>query len=340
MILIYGTNIELNKVIGFLDATSALITENTDGDRYCELECKNTAENSKYFKKDILIRVTGEHGGVFRIGAPIKTGGKLKAKCLSLFYDTENYIISSLVLENVTVAVALERMATACDGTVPLKFLTGFPNDITVTLEFKDVTLKTALKELQKQVGGHYIESERLITLYQNIGKNNGTVLRYADNVISFSATEDWSEVCTKIKPIGKDGITLDEVYLESETQYDVPYTKVKEFEQDIEIEGDINDSQFSAAVKLALKSDLKSQGEEYLATHSKPTVNYDIEAHIKTPVHIGDVCQVIYPKLSVNSELQVIETKWNGVSHRYESVQFGTLLPSINGLYSRLGGK
>lgn len=340
MILIHGTNKTLDKVLGFLDATSALITENVEGDFYCELECKNTAENSKYFKKDILIRVTGEHGNVFRIGAPTKTSGKLKAKCFGLFYDTENYIISSLVLENVTVSVALERMAAACDSVVPFEFLTDYPDDITVSLAFEDVTLKVALEELKKQVGGYYVTTPTQISLRKTIGKNNGTVLRYADNVISFSATEDWSEVCTKMKPIGKDGITLDEVYLESETQYDVPYTKVKEFEQDIEIEGDINDSQFSAAVKLALKSDLKSQAEEYLATHSKPTVNYDIEAHIKTPVHIGDICQVIYPKLSVNSELQVIETKWNGVSHRYESVQFGTLLPSINGLYSRLGGK
>ncbi len=340
MILIYGTDKNSSRVLGFLDANRALITENVDGECYCELECKNTADNTKFFKKGVVIQVTGEHGNMFRIGSPIKTGGRLKAKCLSLFYDTENYIIDSLVLENVTVSVALQKMASSCDSVVPFEFDTDFTDDITVSLTFQNVTLKAALEELKNQVGGHYVTTPSQIRLNATFGKNNGTVLRYGDNVVSFTSTEDWSEVCTKIKPVGKNGITLDKVYLQSETQYDVPYTKVIEFEQDIEIEGNENDLPFSELEKLALKTNLKFQAEEYLKNHSKPTVNYDIGAHIKTPVHTGDICQVIYPKLSVNNELQVIETKWDGVSHRYESVQFGTLLPSINGLYSRLKGK
>ena len=37
--------------------------------------------------------------------------------------------------------------------------------------------------------------------------------------------------------PVGYDGITLPEIYLEADIEYETPYTKVVKFEQDIDVE-------------------------------------------------------------------------------------------------------
>ena len=326
------------KALGFLNANSALITENTEGEHYCELDCQNTPENSKYFKKGVIISVTGEHGGAFRIGAPIKTNRKLKAKCYSLFYDTDNYIISSLPLINVTVSEALEAIKNSCDREVPFQFYTDFPDDVEISLNFKNITLKEALMQLKEEVAGYYAETGLNITLYQSLGKNSGTVLRYAENIKGITVSENWDNVCTKLKAMTDYNDTIYEKWYESETQYNSIYAKIIEFDLTpfIDIPGGL---QLPPPTPEVILSKLDEQANKYLAEHSKPIINYNIEAHIKTAIHIWDICKVIYPKLSINSELQVIETKWDGVSQRYESAQFGTLLPSITGLYSRLGG-
>lgn len=64
--------------------------------------------------------------------------------------------------------------------------------------------------------------------------------------------------VVTKIMPVGKDGILLDERYLYSDIQYDIPYTKAIHFEQPNINEEDYTDADGNideAAYKPRLKT-------------------------------------------------------------------------------------
>jgi phage-related protein len=45
------------------------------------------------------------------------------------------------------------------------------------------------------------------------MGQDRGVVLSYGKNIINIQADENWSEVVTKLLPVGKDGLLLPETY-------------------------------------------------------------------------------------------------------------------------------
>lgn len=58
-------------------------------------------------------------------------------------------------------------------------------------------------------------------------------MLIYGKNIVNIKADEYWNDVCTKIMPVGKDGLLLPEKRLTyREDIYDIPYTKVISFDQ------------------------------------------------------------------------------------------------------------
>jgi phage minor structural protein len=66
----------------------------------------------------------------------------------------------------------------------------------------------------------------------QNAGQDRGVNFVYGKNIVNIQASEDWSNVVTKLMPVGKDGLLLDEIWLElDEHLYDIPYTKVVSFD-------------------------------------------------------------------------------------------------------------
>ena len=333
MVLIY--NSEINSVVGFLHPHIAIVTKDMKNTLYCDIECYCTTENEALFKEGTIICIKGVHGGMFRIKNPISTGKRLKARCYSLYEDAKNYAIQSLILDNEPISTALEKAKAACDSEPILNFFTDFPDDVTVTCTFTNTTLSAVLETLAELTGGFLKTEANTVNLLQSLGKTLIKELRYGSNIKSFKKIEDWSNVCTKIMPIGNEGIMLDEVYLESETQYERPYTKVVEFEQKLEADDSIPIG--AALYNLALKTNLKTLATDYLEDHAEPEISYEVEAHIDFDVDVGDILPVIYPRLAVNKEVQVQELQWDGIAQKYKSVKFGKRLPTISGLYKDL---
>ena len=69
------------------------------------------------------------------------------------------------------------------------------------------------------------------IKFLQKVGNDNGFSIIYGKNLQSIKAIEDWSNVVTKLYPEGPDGIMLPEVYIESDIQYEQPYTRTIKFD-------------------------------------------------------------------------------------------------------------
>ncbi|GHV25621.1 hypothetical protein FACS189465_3540 [Clostridia bacterium] len=89
-------------------------------------------------------------------------------------------------------------------------------------------SLEEAVSEVINRWSGHLIRNNWAIEVRQNIGTDKGVVLSYGKNIVNIKSNENWNDVATKILPVGKDGLLLDEIYLtNSEDLYDIPYTKV-----------------------------------------------------------------------------------------------------------------
>ena len=65
---------------------------------------------------------------------------------------------------------------------------------------------KEAIDTIAERWGGHIVRNGFRISVLQSIGVDNGITIEYGKNLKSLTADYDFSNVCTKILPVGKDG--------------------------------------------------------------------------------------------------------------------------------------
>lgn len=184
-----------------------------------------------------------------------------------LLYDSENYIISDSFVVEKNCNDALDHLNSATDNPSPFTTLSDVPNISSFRCIRK--SLGEAIQEVLKRWGGHLVRDNWKIEIRQNIGEDRGVDLVYGKNIVDIKADEDWSNVCTKIMPIGKDGLLLPEIWLTyREDSYDIPYTKVISFDQsDVNPEDYENDEQKvdEEKYKEALINNLRVKANNYL---------------------------------------------------------------------------
>ncbi len=276
----------------------------------------------------------------FRIGNVQKTNSKITTRCYHVFYDTKNYLIPRSHVINKGANAALAQLnADAVGGSAGSPFSTISDVGVVTTYQCVRKSLNEAINEVVERWGGHLVRDNWSIELRTVIGVDNGVTVRYAKNIQSIESTENWDNVVTKLLPVGRDGILLNEVdesasiYLESEQQYSIPYTKTVSFSQQIEKQ----DSETEEAYKAALVADLAYQAQQYLEANCVPQVNYTVKANLEKVTGLGDIVEVIDERLGLNLLTNVIAYEYDCVLEKYTSVELGNFKQNINGLLSKI---
>lgn len=331
----YRTNGD--KVIQPLKAT---VTKEDNDSYYLDLACGT--EYLPWIKSgNIIVADTPQGAQPFRILNPEITHTKITCKCNHVFYDSANYLIADSYVVDSTCNQALDHLNTATEPKSPFKTV----SDINTINSFRCVrkSLYEAITTVLERWGGHLVRDGWTIGIRQTIGADNGVVVRYGKNLKSIEASYDWSDVCTKILPEGANGLLLNaldgkqSIYMESSTQYDVPYCKTVQFSQsDIKQEdyktpdGQHNDE---AAYKRACLADLRQQAQKYLDENCVPKVNYKMSANIEKITDIGDTIEVIDERMGLDMMTNVISFEYDCIQRRYTSIEFGTFKQTLSGL-------
>lgn len=319
-----------------LQPLKAKVHKADNGDYYLDLE--TSLEYLDFISEGrIIVANTPTGDQAFRISNVTKTKTKVVAKCWHVFYDSENYIISDSYVVNKDCEDALEHLNSATD--ITSEFTVS--SDVETVASFRCVrkSLCEAVNTVIERWGGHLDRDNFNIGIVSSMGQDNGIVVQYAKNLKDISVSEDWSEVCTKILPVGKDGTLLNEVdpsasiYMSSGTQYSIPYSKVISFEQDIEED----DYQTEAEYKQALVDDLTAQATAYLQTNCVPKVNYTLKANLDRVTDIGDVIEVRDSRLGIDLMTNVISFVYDCIAERYSEVEFGNFTKSVSGLGNKV---
>ncbi len=319
----------LNNGIATIQPYKCLVYKEDNGSYYVELE--SPIKDCDYLQQGNIVRVKTPWGWQgFRLGNPLKSSKRVKVKGKHLFYDSERYVIKSASVNNSLAATALTTLDDACDSSTPFIYTgTDITNKATLTVE--KVTLQSGISSVIEMWGGHLVRDNWSIAVKATIGEDRGVTLAYGKNIKEIEAVENWDDVCTKIMPVGKDGVTLDEVFLENEQQHKIPYTKIVEFQQDLEKGEAETDEAFTAR----LKADLKTQAQAYLASHFEPQVNYTVKAHLNDVTDVGDTIRVKHPKCKIELVTSVIKVVYDAILERYTSVEFGNYRPQLKDLIS-----
>lgn len=311
-----------------LQPTKCRIHKRDNGEYYAEIEC--SSDYSEYIQNGRIVvcpTPTGEQA--FRFLNPELNKKKIRVKAKHVYYDSENYLIRDSYVVNLNCNQALEHLNAATDNESPFTTL----SDVASINSFRCVrkSLTEAVSTVLERWGGHLVRDNFNIAIRASIGADNGVTIRYGKNLKEIKKTEDWNNVVTKLLPVGKDGLLLDEVYLYSEQQYALPYTKTVSFDQDIEQEENETDD----AYNYRLKEDLKQQATAYLAENCVPKINYTVKASIEKITDIGDTIDVIDETLGISLTTHVIAFEYDAILGKFIQVEFGNSKEKLSNLMS-----
>ena len=309
-----------------IQATRAVVHKADNSDYYLELQCG--LDYVDFVKaENIIVAQTPQGAQPFRIKNVEATRSKITVKAWHRFYDSENYLIADSYVVDKNCNDALDHLNNATDNTSPFTTL----SDVTTVASFRCVrkSLFEAVNTVLERWGGHLVRDNNRIEIRQSIGSDNGVTIQYRKNLKDISVSYDWSGVCTKLLPVGKDGFTIDYVY--SAQQYDIPYTKTVSFEQDINAEDYDDEDQY----QTALRDDLTAQAEKYLEVSQYPAINYTLNANMDKITDIGDTVVVYDERLNVNITTHVLSFEYDCILGKYTQIQFGTAQATLSDLMS-----
>lgn len=293
---------------------------------------------------NIIVVNTPQGDQPFRISNPQKTKSKITVKAYHAFYDSKNYLIADSYVVDKNCNDALDHLNLATDNPSPFVTL----SDITTIASYRCVrkSLYEAVQTVLERWGGHLVRDGYNIEIRSVIGKDNGVTVRYKKNLKDITCEENWDNVVTKLLPVGKNGILLNalddtaDLYVYSEMQYAIPYTKTVSFSQDDILEEDYQDSDGNVdteAYKQALVDDLRVQAQTYVDKNSVPQVNYTLKANLEKITDIGDTVEVIDERLGINLLTNVISFEYDCILDKYTEIEFGNFQQTLSGLIGNI---
>lgn len=282
----------------------------------------------------IVVANTPQGEQAFRITNVEQTRKKISAKCYHVFYDSQNYLIVDSYVVDKNCNDALDHLNNATDNASPFTTV----SDITEINSFRCVrkSLYEAIQTVIERWGGHLVRDNFTIAIMNEIGKDNGVVVRYAKNLKEINCEYNWDNVVTKLMPVGKDGLLLEEKYVYSNTQYDIPYTKCVSFEQNGIDEEDYKDADGNlneVSYKNALMNDLRSQAQDYVNANCKPSVNYKLKANLEKITDVVDTIVVKDERLGLDITTNVIAYDYDCILERYTELEFGNFKQKLSNL-------
>ncbi len=307
-----------------------------NGDFYLDLECSLDYLDF-VIPNNIIVAPTPQGEQAFRIGNVTTTRRKITAKCPHIFYDANNYLIADSNVVNKNCNDALDHLNSATDNTSPFTTL----SDIQSINSFRCVrkSLAEAINVVLERWGGHLVRDNWDVSIMNTIGKDNGVTIQYKKNLKEITVDYDWSEVVTKLMPVGKDGLLLEDLYVSSDVQYDIPFTKTVSFEQDIseddfkDDDGNVNEQ----AYHQALLDDLRVQGQAYVDANCIPKVNYTLKANMEKITDVGDIVEVLDERLGINLMTAVLSFVYDCILDKYIEIEFGNAQPKLSNLMSSM---
>lgn len=329
-----GTTDFSNNGEAVLHPLLAIVRKEDNGEFYLELE--TTLSEAPFLTEgDLVVGDLPQGPQAFRIADLTKTKRRIKGTLRHVFYDGEGYLIKDSFVVDKNCNEALDHLNSATEPASPFTTV----SDVSEVSSFRCVrkSLTEAIFEVLSRWGGHLTRDNFEIGIRETIGADNGIVIKYGKNLADISCVSDWSNVVTKLLPVGRDGITLPEEYLEADISYSVPYVKTVTFSQDINQNDYITEDGTvdAEAYTAALTADLRQQGEIYLNENKIPKVNYTLTADLEKVTDVGDTIEVIDERIGVNIMTNVIAFEYDLIRNKYTQTEFGNFRQKLSSLIS-----
>jgi phage minor structural protein len=261
----------------------------------------------------------------FRIGEKIQyTQTKIIFQADHVFNDARDYFLVDVRPENQNGAGALNWINERTDIVSP--FLVNSDVEMTSTAYLINKSLFEAWETIEERWGGVFDIDNWTIQLKQNIGLDRGETIQYGKNLQNIKIFEDWSNVVTRLYPVGSDGLMLPEQYIDGDVQYEKPYTKTVTFETDLEE---------ALQTEENLLNELRNKANMYIDVNQFPLVSYEIISDINQRMEIGDTIHVKHHL--VNLQTEVLEYQYNLNTEKVIKLIFGNFARDVKARFDSI---
>ena len=252
-----------NGLVVLSDCISCNVNEELNGLYELELEYPLDERGKwQYLLEGNIIKADGQ---LFRIYHKIKTLTSIKCNARHIFYDLLDNFLEACILKTATGTGALNYILTH----------TQYAHNFTSTGDVQgnvahDYSRKNPVEAIMGNegsialTGGELVRDNFTIQILNARGLDRGVLVSYGKNVQGIEETLDMDGLCTRLMPVGKDGLLLTEKYIDSPYINNFPHPKIKVVE--------LNDCETEATLRAAAIS--------YMADNKIdiPAFNYKID--------------------------------------------------------------
>ena len=285
------------------------------------IEVEIPIKYKEYIKQDKLCVVKTKSKlkpQAFRIDNPEYGQRKISFTANHVMFDSKDYFLEDVRPTNLNGLNALKYINERTDKTSPFTILSSDVETLD-TCYFIRKNLFEAWEVIEERYGGVFDADNFDISFKTAIGVDRGEIIAYGKNLQNIKIFENWSNVCTKLYPVGKDGLLLESKYITSDIQYDKPYTKTVSFESELDEEEQTEEN---------LLNELLVKATNYLQENKYPQVSYEITSDINQLVEIGDKIHVKHPLANILTE--VLEYEFNGITKKVKKLVFGNYVRDV----------
>ena len=282
----------------------------------------------EYIKQDNLCVVKTKSKlkpQAFRINNPEYGQRKISFTANHVMFDAKNYFLEDVRPTNQNGLNTLKYINERTDKTSPFTILSSDVEKVD-TCYFIRKNLLEAWETIEERFGGIFDADNFDIRFKTSIGVDRGEIIAYGKNLQNIKIYEDWSNVCTRLYPVGKDGLLLESKYIDSSVQYDKPYTKTVSFESELDEE---------EQTKENLLNELLVKANNYLQENKYPKVSYEITSDINQLVEIGDKIHIKHPLVNILTE--VLEYEFNGITKKVKKLIFGNYTRDVKNKFDSI---
>ncbi len=316
-----------------------LITEVLNGLYNLEFEYLCDGWLSEYLVEENIIKANGQPFRIWNVKKNVNNN-TVKILAKHIFFDAEKSVwLEDVAPTNLTAQLALTWCLNRAKDSSPYQSsgdCTTIASARYVRTNLIDAVYNND-NAILKRFGGEIELNNYNVIIHNKRGNDLGLEIRQKKNLTGADYELDFSQVATRIMPIGTNGLLLPEKYIDSEIidSYFTPlYYK---YECNIGV-----NEQEGITKEMAYQMMRDEVAKLYEGGIDKPIVNIKIDfielaktleyaqySSLET-AHLGDSCKVYIPSLKLSLTTRIVKTVYNCLKKRIVSLELGSIKPNI----------
>ncbi|OKL48145.1 hypothetical protein BSR28_00050 [Boudabousia liubingyangii] len=355
------TDVTTDNGLAVLDAQiiNPIVTEELGGTFALEFDYPLTAQGASSLRVGNLVRCPAPvlGGQFFRIHH-LETNEQhlVHVTAQHVFYDLAANLLMDTNLVGEDANSALNRVLAGAQFKHPFTATSNLSTRASARLVRVSIASVLMDADLDNGIvnrwGGELIRNNTHLSLVARRGSDNGVQIRAGKNLLSMTASVDYSTVVTRIVPVGFDGLMLPEKWVDSGKLSSYPHPRISVIKFDhikstatpngASAEDALPPKQAEAALRRAAKEQFTLQRID------EPTRTWTVNlvdlagtkeyAHLRAleSVAIGDVVTVKDLDAGVDVSARVVAYQYNPLTEGYAQVTLGSFTPRITSQSAR----